>query len=141
MGVVVLCIRSMGIAQEQPPGTSRLGSRGRHLVSGFCLLLMLLTGCAQEFMVLHSETGELLIISHRSYSSEECLKKLQDDAAQLGVTFRYIHVRGTTAGRSLLWPFEPGYACEAALGPRQHPSGTYPIDLHISIHKSTSPVS
>jgi len=41
------------------------------------------------------------------------------------VTFRFVHVRGTTFGRSLLWPFEPGYACEAAIGPESHPYGIY----------------
>ena len=50
---------------------------------------------------------------------------LQEEANRLGVTFRYVHVRGTTFGRSLLWPFEPGYACEAAIGPEGHPSGIY----------------
>jgi len=51
---------------------------------------------------------------------------MQDEAQRLGVTFRYVQVRGSTAGRSLLWPFEPGYACEGAIGPEQLPSGAYP---------------
>ena len=45
----------------------------------------------------------------------------------MGVTLRYIHIRGSMVGRSLLWPFEPGYACEAAIGPEQNPSGSYPM--------------
>ena len=28
-------------------------------------------------------------------------------------------------GRSLLWPLEPGYACEAAIGPPRGPRGVY----------------
>jgi hypothetical protein len=36
-----------------------------------------------------------------------------------------VHVRGSVIGRSLLWPFEPGYACEAAAGPEGHPNGIY----------------
>ncbi|MDH4097005.1 MAG: hypothetical protein OEY21_01100 [Nitrospira sp.] len=46
---------------------------------------------------------------------------------RLGVTFRYVHVRGNFAGRSLLWPLNPGYACEAAIGPEQLPIGAYPM--------------
>ncbi|TKS58942.1 MAG: hypothetical protein EWM72_02594 [Nitrospira sp.] len=52
----------------------------------------------------------------------------------MGVTFRYIHVRGSVVGRSLLWPFEPGYACEAAIGPAQHPTGVYPIGTQLVPH-------
>lgn len=107
----------------------------------FGLALVLLTGCAEEFMVLHSQTGEPLIISHRSYSFQGCVGKLRQDATRMGATFRYVHVRGSVAGRSLLWPFEAGYACEAALGPEQRPSGTYPIDLNILSPKASNPVS
>lgn len=49
----------------------------------------------------------------------------------MGVTFRYVHVRGSIVGRSLLWPFEPGYICEAAIGPEQHPTGVYPIETQL----------
>jgi hypothetical protein len=110
-------------------------------IATFSLALGLLTGCAEEFMVLHSQTGEPLIISRRSYSFLECVGKLRQDAARMGATFRYVHVRGTTVGRSLLWPFERGYACEGALGPEQRPSGTYPIDLNILTRQLSNPVS
>jgi hypothetical protein len=53
------------------------------------------------------------------------LARVKEDLARLGVTARYVHVRGSTVGRSLLWPFEPGYACEAAIGPEQAPGGVY----------------
>jgi hypothetical protein len=102
---------------------------------------MLGTGCAEEFIVLHSQTGEPLIIARRSHTFDDCVGKLRQDAARIGGTFRYVHVRGTVAGRSLLWPFEPGYACEGALGPAQRPSGTYPIDLDLLTRKPTNPVS
>ncbi len=49
----------------------------------------------------------------------------------MGVTLRYIHIRGSMVGRSLLWPLEPGYACEAAIGPVQGPSGSYPMDSRL----------
>jgi hypothetical protein len=113
--------------------TVLFGSRGswmRHF-SSLSLLLLLLTGCAEEFMVLHSQTGEPLIISRRAYTSNGCFEKLREDAARMDVSFRYVHVRGSTVGTSLLWPFEPGYACEAAIGPEEPQSGTYPIVPHL----------
>lgn len=76
-----------------------------------------------------STSSQPLLISRRGHSPDECTDKVKDDAARLGVTLRYIHIRGTTVGRSLLWPFEPGYACEAAIGPEQGPIGTYPSSL------------
>jgi hypothetical protein len=95
----------------------------------FCVLLSV-TGCASEFSVL-SASGEPLLISRRGYSPSECTVKVKDDAARMGVTLRYIHIRGSAVGRSLLWPFEPGYACEAGIGPEQGPIGTYPSHPHI----------
>jgi hypothetical protein len=91
-----------------------------------CLVLSLLAGgCAEPFTVFHSQTGEQILLGRRSYSYDGCLSTVREEADRLGVTFRYVHVRGTTFGRSLLWPFEPGYACEAAIGPEGHPNGIY----------------
>jgi len=97
---------------------------------GVVLLALLLSGCASEYVVLHSVTGEPLIISRRASTSAACLSEVQKDAAYLGVTLRHIHMRGTRFGRSLLWPFEAGYACEAAVGPEARPSGVYPIEAY-----------
>jgi hypothetical protein len=94
--------------------------------SAVLIAALLLVGCAEPFTIFHSTTGEPIILGRRAYSYEGCLDTMRDEAARLGVTFRYVHVRGSTEGRSLLWPFEPGFACEAAIGPRQHPSGSYP---------------
>lgn len=96
-------------------------------IPGLFLVLWLATGCADEFILFHSASGDPLLISRRAHTSEGCTAKIKEDAARLGVTFRYIHVRGSVVGRSLLWPFEPGYACEAAIGPEQRPTGVYPI--------------
>lgn len=85
-----------------------------------------LAGCAEPFTVFHSQTGEPILIGRRSFSYEGCLSTMQEEADRLGVTFRYIHVRGSKFGRALLWPFEPGYACEGAVGPEQPPTGAYP---------------
>jgi len=84
-----------------------------------------LVGCAESFTVFHSETGEPILLGRRSYTYDGCLSTMQEEADRLGVTFRYVHVRGTLFGRSLLWPFEPGYACEAAIGPERGPNGIY----------------
>ena len=89
------------------------------------VLCLLATGCAEPFTMFHTRTGEEIVIGRRSYTYNGCLSTMQEEAARLGVTFRYVHVRGTTFGRSLLWPFEPGYACEAAVGPEGHPNGIY----------------
>lgn len=99
----------------------RLFSR---LAGSLCALL-LVTGCASEFSVF-SASGEPLLIARRGYSPDDCTEKVKNDAARMGVTLRYVHIRGSAVGRSLLWPFEPGYACEAAIGPEQGPIGTYP---------------
>lgn len=89
------------------------------------LLGLIAGGCAEPYAMFHTQTGNEIMIGRRSYSYEGCLSTMQEEAARRGVTFRYIHVRGTTFGRSLLWPFEPGYACEAAIGPEGHPYGIY----------------
>ena len=95
-------------------------------IAGLLLSLGLITGCANEFVVFHSVSGDPILISRRAYTSEACTEKVKEDAVRLGVTFRYVHVRGDFVGRSLLWPLEPGYACEAAIGPEQLPTGAYP---------------
>lgn len=90
--------------------------------------IVLLTGCAEPFTIFHSQTGEPLLLSRRAYSYEGCLLLIREEAARLGISYRFVHVRGTTVGRALLWPFEPGYACEGAIGAEQMPSGTYQPD-------------
>jgi hypothetical protein len=94
-------------------------------LTGIMCMVCSVAGCASEFSVFNA-SGEPLLISRRGYTSDECTAKVKDDAARMGVTLRYVHIRGNTIGRSLLWPFEPGYACEAAIGPEQGPIGTYP---------------
>jgi len=100
------------------------------------LVLWLMTGCANEFVVFHSGSGDALLISRRAYTSDACIERIKEDAARMGVTFRYIHVRGSVAGRSLLWPFEKGFACEAAIGPEQLPVGAYPLAYRMPLHGS-----
>ena len=97
------------------------------MVCGIILLALTIAGCADEYIVFHSQTGEPLLLSRRAWTYEGCVARVKEDMARLGSTFRYLHVRGSSVGRSLLWPFEPGYACEAATGPEQLPSGVYPM--------------
>jgi hypothetical protein len=97
---------------------------------GILLISVGITGCASEFTVV-GNSGEPLLISRRGFTPAECTARVKGDAAQMGLTLRYIHIRGNTVGRSLLWPFEPGYACEGGVGPEQGPTGTYPQTLHI----------
>lgn len=101
-----------------------------------CLALGLVTGCAQEFVVLHSLSGNPLLISRRAYTSDGCIAQVKEDAVRLGVTFRYVHVRGNFAGRSLLWPLDPGYVCEAAIGQEHQPIGAYPMRKNLLLKGS-----
>lgn len=115
-----------GIQKEAVPMLSRI--RVSRLASILCVVCSVM-GCASEFSVF-SASGEPLLISRRGYTPDECTRKVKDDAARMGVTLRYVHIRGNTVGRSLLWPFEPGYACEAAIGSPRGPIGTYPGSPH-----------
>jgi hypothetical protein len=89
------------------------------------LSFMIFGGCAEPFTVFHSQTGEQILFGRRAYSYEDCVSTVREEAKRMGMTVRYVHVRGTVFGRSLLWPFEPGYACEAAAGPAGQPNGIY----------------
>ena len=126
-GLVYLFLRSTEGLQKE---TVRMRSRTRlSRLTGMMCVLCLITGCASEFSVF-SASGEPLLISRRGYTPDECTGMVKEDAARMGVTLRYVHIRGNAAGRSLLWPFEPGYACEAAIGPPDGPIGTYPGGPH-----------
>lgn len=94
-------------------------------LANLVLLLLFCGGCADEYVVFHRTTGDPVLLTRRGYSPEECLAQLSKDAADLGVTLSYTHVKGSLSGLSLLWPFEPGYACEAAIGPTDIPRGVY----------------
>lgn len=88
--------------------------------------ILLAAGCADEYVAYHRLTGEPLILTRRAYSKDACLQQIRQDSDELGVTLRYVHVKGSLFGQSLLWPFEPGYACEAAIGPPDIRRGIYP---------------
>jgi hypothetical protein len=125
--------------------TALIASQGEFLMKSrmsirriicLCLMLGIMTGCAEEFVVFHSASGDPLLISRRAFTSEECIAKVKEDAVRLGVTFRHVHIRGNIAGRSLLWPLHPGYACEAAIGPEQPPVGAYPMRKNLLLKGS-----
>lgn len=96
----------------------------RTTLIGMLLVSAGVAGCASEFTIVGT-SGEPLLISRRGFTPDACATMVKDDAARMGLPLRYVHIRGTTAGRSLLWPFEPGYACEGGIGPEQRPIGIY----------------
>lgn len=120
-------------SQGEFPMNSRISMQG---ITCLCLMLGLMTGCAEEFVVFHSVSGDPLLISRRAFTSEECIAKVKEDAVRLGVTLRHVHIRGNVAGRSLLWPLHPGYACEAAIGSEQPPAGAYPMTENLLLKGS-----
>jgi hypothetical protein len=90
------------------------------------LLVLLLTGCAESYTVFHSQTGQPILLGRRAYTYQGCLSTMREEAARLGVSLSMVQVRGSWTGRSLLWPFEPGYACDGTIGPERLPRGIYP---------------
>lgn len=74
----------------------------------------------------HSVTGLPILVIRRAATSAGCFETMKEEAARLGVTFRYVHVKGSFFGDLLLWPFEKGYSCEAAIGPERSLRGVYP---------------
>ena len=90
------------------------------------IMILLLAGCAESYTVFHSQLGNPIILGRRAYSYEDCLSTVREEAARLGVSLSTVQVKGSWQGRSLLWPFEPGYACEGTIGPERFPNGIYP---------------
>ena len=90
------------------------------------LMVLLLSGCAESYTVFHNQTGQPIILGRRANTYKGCLSTMHEEAARLGVTLATVHVRGSWEGRSLLWPFEPGYACEGTIGSERLPRGIYP---------------
>lgn len=117
----VCCILRIDLSRGQNLMTPQLSMR---VLISMLLFSMGVTGCASEFIIVGA-SGEPLLISRRGFFPDECTAMVKDDAARMGVPLRYIHIRGNAVGRSLLWPFEPGYACEGGIGPEQGPAGIY----------------
>ena len=89
------------------------------------IMILLLAGCAEPYTVFHTQTGQPIILGRRAYSYEGCLSTIREEAARLGVSLGTVRVRGSWESRSLLWPFEPGYACEGTIGTEHLPRGIY----------------
>lgn len=90
------------------------------------IMILLLAGCAEPYTVFHSKTGKPIMLVRRAYSYEGCFSTMREESARLGVSLSTVQVKGSWQGQSLLWPFEPGYYCEAAIGLERLPSGIYP---------------
>src|SRR5438876_4219403 len=97
------------------------------MTRGFMLIIiiLLLAGCAESYTVFHSETGNPIILGRRAYSYDGCLSTMREEAIRLGVSLSTVKVRGSWQGRSLLWPFESGYACEGTISPERLTHGIY----------------
>jgi hypothetical protein len=97
------------------------------MARGLVLFMILLqAGCAESYTVFHSQTSNPILLIRRAYTYEGCLSTMREEAVRLGVSFSTVQVKGSWQGRSLLWPFEPGYACEGAIGSERFPRGVYP---------------
>ena len=90
------------------------------------IMILILAGCAESYTVFHTQTGQPIMLGRRAYTYEGCLSAMHEEAARLGVSLGMIQVKGSWEGRSLLWPFEPGYACEGTVGLQRLPHGIYP---------------
>lgn len=90
------------------------------------IMILILAGCAEPYTVFHTQTGQPIMLGRRAYTYEGCISAMREEAARLGVSLGMTQVKGSWEGRSLLWPFEPGYACEGTVGPQRLPSGAYP---------------
>ena len=88
-------------------------------------IILILGGCAESYTMFHSQTGQPIMLGRRAYTYEGCLSTMHEEAARLGVSIGRVNVRGSWQGRSLLWPFEPGYACEGIIGPERLPNRIY----------------
>lgn len=109
-------------------------------ISAMLGLLLFAAGCASEYDAFHTQTGEPLLLSRRAYSRDACLEEIRAEGTRLGVTFRYVNVRGSLFGQSLMWPFEGGYACEAAIGPEEKHRGIYPREHSPMLVQVESPL-
>lgn len=88
-------------------------------------LLLFLAGCGNHYTVFRSQTSEPILLTRSAYTWVGCMETLQREGAGVDMTFRYIHIKGSFFGDTLLWPFYKGYSCEAAIGPERSPSGVY----------------
>jgi hypothetical protein len=102
--------------------------KARDMKKGLMIMvIVLLAGCcAQSYTVFHSQTGKPIMLTRRAYSYEGCFSTMREESARLGISLSTVQVKGSWQGQSLLWPFEPGYYCEAAIGPERLPNGIYP---------------
>src|SRR5678816_2955697 len=90
------------------------------------IMILILAGCAEPYTIFHSQTGQPIMLGRPAATYEGCFSIMQEEAARLGVPIGRVQVKGSWQGRSLLWPFQPGYACEGTVGPERLPHGIYP---------------
>lgn len=90
--------------------TMHLNSIGRGLAIAV-LLASSLVACGPSSMMLHSQTGEPILIQESAYTASGCEQTLQEEAVKSGMLLRSTDVKGSLFGDALLWPFVKGYVC------------------------------
>ena len=70
-----------------------------------------LTACGPSSMMLHSETGEPILLQESAYTASGCEENLEEEAQELGMPLRSTDIKGSLFGDTLLWPFIKGYVC------------------------------
>ncbi len=70
-----------------------------------------MTGCGPTSVMMHSQTGDPIVIQESAWSANGCKANLEEEAHRLGVSLRSTDVKGSIFGDSLFWPFVKGYVC------------------------------
>ena len=91
------------------------------------ITILLLAGCAENYTVFHSQTGNPIILGRRAYSHEGCLSTMREEAARLGVSLSAVQVRGSLARPiTLVAPLSQGMRAKGPSVPERLPHGIYP---------------
>lgn len=70
-----------------------------------------LTACGPSSVMLHSRTGDPILLQESAFTADGCRQDLQEEAERIGMTLRSADVKGSLFGEALLWPFVKGYVC------------------------------
>lgn len=83
----------------------------RGWIAALVLACSTVSACGPTSNMLHSRSGEPMVIQQSAYSEEGCLQNLEAEAQRIGMQLRSTDVKGSFFGDSLLWPFVKGYVC------------------------------
>ncbi len=92
--------------------TSRIPRHVVSLLAGFAVWCALgLSACGPSAVMLHSQTGEPMVIQESAYTAWGCRKNLAEEAQRVGMALKSTDMKGWFFGDSLMWPFVKGYVC------------------------------